>query len=161
MANPYNEGFIKRLEDLREADDRAALAVLRRALSGRKEDVWRAFQPVGYQLPPQPQQQDIFILIGALFAHHPQAGGNGNMGDHMAALRKTDPNKASSAERRFTVLVTTHPDDLSYHLRQVISLLASSGIPVKWPQLLYDVQYWDHPDRFVQRQWATQFWRAS
>jgi len=161
MTKEERERLIKRLEGLRENDDRAALATLRRALSGRPEDVLRAFQYVGYQLPSREDDQDICILVGALFAYHPLGGGAGNIGNHLATLRRADENKTQSAERRFTALITSHRDDLPTALRQVVDLLAGGQIPVNWAQLLYDLDYWDHEQHFVQRDWASAFWRTQ
>lgn len=158
MTNPHIDRFIERLEDLREQEDRAALATLRRALSGSTEHTIGAFRYIGHWLPQHTVDQDNYILIAALFASHPQPGGTGNMGDHMTRLRLSDENKAQSTERRFMTLLKAHPGDLAYHLRQAVSLLKSHEVPVDWRQLLYDVQYWGHEDRFVQRRWATAFW---
>ncbi|MEI7990092.1 MAG: type I-E CRISPR-associated protein Cse2/CasB, partial [Chloroflexota bacterium] len=52
----------------------------------------------------------------------------------------------------------THPEDLYFYLRQIMSILKSKGIPINWSQLLRDIGYWDHPNRFVQRRWAASFW---
>ena len=161
MTKEERERLIKRLEELRENEDRAALATLRRALSGRPEDTLRAFRFIGYQLPAREDDQDLGILVGALFAHHPTKGGVGNMGDHVAMLRRADENKAQSAERWFTALITSHRDDLPTALRQVVGLLESGQIPVNWTQLLYDLDYWDHERHFVQREWALAFWRTT
>ena len=161
MTPEDRERLIKRLEELHASEDRAALATLRRALSGREADVLRAFRYVGYQLSSHPKDQDTGILVGALFALHPQEGGSGNMGKHLARLRRADESKAQSIEHKFTALVTAQHDNLSTRLRQVVSLLEAGQVPVNWPQLLYDLDYWDHEDRFVQRQWASAFWRIE
>ena len=161
MKPEQREQFIKRLEELRAEDNRAALATLRRALSGRHTDMLRAFRYVGYELPPYREDQDTCILIGALFALHPLGGGSGNLGKHMARLCRTDEKKSSSAERRFTALVTSRREDLGNPLRQAVSLLEAGQIPINWPQLLYDLDYWDHEEHFVQRQWASAFWRTE
>jgi CRISPR system Cascade subunit CasB len=79
------------------------------------------------------------------------------MGAHFARAR--DPQSDNTAiERRFTVLLAAHPDDLNFYLRQAISFLRSKEVPVNWHQLLSDVLNWGHPDRYVQHQWARAFW---
>lgn len=161
MTKEERERLIQRLEELRAKEDRAAFATLRRALSGRPEDTLRAFQHIGYQLPSREDDQDTGILISALFATHPLEGGRGNMGNHVAALRRADENKAQSAERWFTELVTSHRDDLPVALRRVVGLLEGAGIPVNWAQLLYDLDFWDHERHFVRRQWASAFWQTK
>jgi CRISPR system Cascade subunit CasB len=145
--------FITYLEDLR--DDRGALAALRRGLGqppGTVADMYR------YVVPWLPDDGEAaYYLIAALFACHPDAGGTGNMGRHFARTR--DPQGDNTAiERRFTALLSAHPDDLDFYLRQAISFLKSKEVPVNWHQLLSDVLGWDHPERYVQQQWARAFW---
>ena len=152
------EQFIQRLKELHEQDNRGALSALRRALSGRPAEQLEVFRYIGWRLPPHPQAQDDYILIAAMFAYHPMSCDKGNMGAHFASLRAADEAKTKALERRFTVLLKAHPDELAYHLRTVISLLKSKDVPIYWTQLLYDVRYWGHHDRFVQREWATAFW---
>jgi len=149
--------FIEYLEGLR--DDRGALAALRRGLGqppGTVADMYRYVVP---WLPDDAPswREAAHYLIAALFAYHPDAGGTGNMGRHFARTR--DPQGDNTAiERRFTVLLAAHPDDLDTYLRQAVSFLRSKEVPVDWNQLLTDVQAWGRPDRRVQRRWARAFW---
>jgi CRISPR system Cascade subunit CasB len=164
--NQHIERFINHLQKLvkEEDEDRAALAALRRALSGNPRYVTETFQYIGWYLPETQRQQDPYILVGALFAYHPQSTSEGNMGNHFATLRRsweTAHKRTESLERRFNGLLRAHPDDLTPHLRSAISLLKRDEVPIHWEQLLYDVCYWGHFDRFVQRGWANAFWRRS
>jgi CRISPR system Cascade subunit CasB len=82
------------------------------------------------------------------------------MGRHFA--RALDPQgDATAIERRFSALLAAHPDDLDFYLRQAISFLRSKEVPVDWHQLLSDVLAWGHPDRYVQKRWAGDFWGRS
>jgi CRISPR system Cascade subunit CasB len=149
--------FITYLESLR--DDRAALAALRRGLGQPPGTVPGMYRYVIPWLPAEAPGwlQDATYMIAALFAYHPAGGGTGNMGDHFAHTR--DPQADNSAiERRFTALLAAHPDDLGFYLRQAISFLRSKEVPVNWHQLLSDVLAWGHPDRNVQKRWASAFW---
>lgn len=155
MTQPH--AFITHLEQLRE--DRGALAALRRGL-GQPAGQAREMYP--YVVPWLPAEaggprEAAYYLVAALFAYHPDAGGAGNLGD---AFRRTrDPQGDDTAiERRFTALLTAHPNDLPFYLRQAISFLKSKDVPVDWQQLFYDVQQWGHSDGFVQKQWARSFW---
>ena len=152
------EGYIAHLKALVKEENRAALAALRRALSGNPRYITDAFQYIGRYLPSYRRGQDAYILVGALFAYHPQVAEKGNMGNHFAALRGKNPEREKAFERRFSAMLKAHPDDLAYHLRAAVSLLKSNEIPVNWPQLLRDVLRWGHPERFVPRDWAAAFW---
>jgi CRISPR system Cascade subunit CasB len=149
--------FVEYLETLRE--DRGALAALRRGLGqppGTVADMYRYVVPFLPGDAPR-RQEAAYYLIAALFGYHPAEGGTGNMGAHFARAR--DPQGDDTAiERRFTALLAAHPDDLPTYLRQAVSFLRSKEVPVNWHRLLADVLAWGHPDRYVQKQWATAFW---
>ena len=152
--------LITYLESLR--DDRAALAALRRGLGQPPGTVASMYRYVVPWLPDDtpPWRETAYYLIAALFAYHPAPGGTGSMGRHFARTR--DPKGDNTAiERRFTALLSAHPDDLDFYLRQAISFLRSKDVPVDWHQLLSDLLAWGHPDRYVQQQWARAFWGRS
>ncbi len=153
--------FIEHLQSLVAGEDRAALVALRRGLGrppGTTPEMYRYVVPY---LPgnPHPDQEAAYYIIAALFALHPLSTEQGNMGDHMAAAR--DGNNEDALERRFTALLSAHPDDLPDYLRQVVSYLKSREIPVNWGQLFRDLQFWSHPEYGdqVRKRWATSFWR--
>ncbi|NLF15090.1 MAG: type I-E CRISPR-associated protein Cse2/CasB [Anaerolineaceae bacterium] len=149
--------FIGYLASLRE--DRGALAALRRGLGQPPGTVASMYPYVVRWLPREayPWQEAAYYMVAALFSYHPAEGGAGNMGQHMARAR--DPQGDDSAmERRFTALLAAHPDDLAFYLRQTIGFLRSKEVPVNWGQLLADILAWDHPDRYIQQQWARSFW---
>lgn len=149
--------FVTYLNSL--ADDRAALAALRRGLGrppGTTPEMHRYIIP---RLPSKlyPRQEEAYYLIAALFGLHPADSDSGNIGRSFAAAKDKDGN-AEAIERRFAVLLAAHPDDLPFQLRQAIQFLRSKEIPVNWSQLLRDVLSWDNPRRSVQRSWAHGFW---
>lgn len=149
--------FVDYLASLR--DDRGALAALRRGLGQPPGTVASMYRYVVPWLPREayPWREAAYYMLAALFASHPADGGVGNMGDRFARTR--DPRGDDAAiERRFTALLAAHPDDLAFYLRQAVSYLESKEIPVNWSQLLSDILGWDHPDRYVQQQWARSFW---
>ena len=155
------QSFVAYLEGLREREDRAALAALRRGL-GRPPGTVAEMYPyvVPWLSDDTPWKERAYYLIASLFAYHPAPGGVGNMGHHFAQAR--DPQGENTAiERRFTVLLAAHPDDLDVYLRQAVGFLRSKEVPVNWHQLLQDVLDWKCSDRYVQRRWASAFWGRS
>lgn len=149
--------FITYLEGLRE--DRGALAALRRGLGQPPGEAREMYPYVVRWLPAEAsaQREAAYYLVAALFAYHPDPNGSGNLGQ---AFRRTlDPNGDNTAiERRFTALLTAHPDDLPFYLRQAISFLKSKEVPVDWQRLFADVLAWGHPAGYVQKDWARGFW---
>src|SRR5262249_19682342 len=63
-------------------------------------------------------------------------------------------------ERRFIDLLDTDADELPYKLRQAVTLIARDSIGLDWRLLIQHLGHWDHPDRWVQKDWARGFWAA-
>lgn len=159
MTEQKTHEFIDYLQGLAEANDRAALAALRRGLGlppGAAPQMFPFIEPL---LPVQRSEkmERACYLIASLFALHPAPGGKGNLGDH---FRRADPEGKSkdALERRFTVLLAAHLEDLPDYLRQAVSFLKSKEVPVDWNQLFWDILAWDEDDRRVQKRWARAFW---
>jgi CRISPR system Cascade subunit CasB len=154
--------FAVYLESL--AENRAALAALRQGLGQPPGSVPAMHR---YVIPHLPvgvarREEEACYVVAGLFGLHPASTTHGNLGDNFArTLDRANPDRNVSTERRFSVLLAAHRDDLPDHLRQAISFLHSREelIPVNYHQLLRDIRNWDHPDRFVQKNWANAFWR--
>jgi len=154
-----NEAFIHYLESLASGQNRGALAALRRGLG---QPPGTAAEMYPYVIPwlgdePPAWRERAYYLTAALFAFHPSSTREGNLGNAFAHCRDPQGNN-DALERRFTNLLSAHPDDLAMYLQQAISFLKSKEIPVNWQQLLDDLQSWGHPERYVQRRWAQAFW---
>lgn len=162
-ANPKPEDrFIAYLKSLDEKQQRGELAVLRRGLSQPPGSDVNMYRYVARFVPGFARgrlREQVYYLVAALFAYHPLSTKKGNFGNHMRASAG-DAN-LEAVERRFTVLINSHPEDLPDYLRHAVSLLKSKDIAINWEQLFKDLCHWDHPDRYVQRQWANSFWGYS
>lgn len=157
--------FITYLEGLAERQDRGALAALRRGLGQPPGTVAAMYPYVVPWLPKdvRPWEEAAYYLIAALFALYPSPSGTGNLGASFRQAQPKEPpapegERISPVERRFTVLLAAHPDDLPDHLRQAVSFLKSKEVAVNWHQLFADIQQWNRLDRRVQREWARAFW---
>jgi CRISPR system Cascade subunit CasB len=163
MSKPpdYVLRFVARLRRLADADDRAALAKLRRGLGKPPGATLETLSVVQPWLPGtlSTGDEDACYLAASLFADHPQAGGAGSLGRAFALLSQR--RQAESLEKRFVALLSADEEDLPEHLRHAVSLLRSEGVPVEWACLIADLQQWDHPARLVQRRWARDFWAGE
>ena len=151
--------FVAYLAELHTNENRGALAALRRGLG---QSPGAAYEMYPYIVPWLPNdaprwREDVYFIIAALFALHPAPGGTGNMGAHFAQACEGDEND-TAVERRFTVLLAAHREDVADHLRQSVSFLRAKDVPVNWHRLFTDMQNWSHPAGFVQREWARSFW---
>jgi CRISPR type I-E-associated protein CasB/Cse2 len=64
-------------------------------------------------------------------------------------------------EKRFIDLLDTDANELSYKLRQAMTLIARDGVGLDWVLLIRHLGHWGHPDRWVQKEWARGFWTAA
>lgn len=155
--------FIKRLNDLRDTDDRKALAALRRGLGKEPGTAVEMFPYVFPWLPSDSNgfrwEENAYFLIASLFASHQAAGGQGNMGEVMAAIMQETG--SASIEQRFVAFLNCHQDDFPNHLRHAVALAASKNIPIDWDRLFRDVLNWNNPKGWVKKEWAKSFWRQS
>lgn len=158
MSDESNQHpFIEFLE--RHAEDRAMLAELRRGLGQAPGEAPGMFPFVVPFIYDAYDEADIY-LIASLFALHPVSAKTGNLGDHLRAFA----NKAgddTATTRRFVQLLRQRRDALPTLLRQHISLLKSKEIAVNWHQLFKDLRAWDHNARYVQKHWASAYWKPA
>lgn len=157
--------FVDYLQSLKASGNRKAMAELRRGLS---YDQGHYFQSYRHTESPEARGDDetdwgsrIRALIGGLFALH---GDEGHRGENDNSLGRVlgalyfDKEKSPSIEKRFLTLLDSDDEQLPYRLRQIISLIKEYKID--WGKLHGDMRNWNHPDRYVQRRWAMDFYRA-
>lgn len=167
-----NQRFIGRLDDLVRRGDRARLASLRRLVA--PPDRWGPdVFATAYPLIPAnlyANEESKWLLVAGLYALWHQGKGTpanhtgANFGVNMRALAldaSAGGDIAPSVELRFSVLLSSDDERLGHHLRQAVNQLSSSGTNVDFVCLLNDLRHWDHPDHFVQRDWARSFWVSA
>lgn len=143
------------------ADDRAVRAALRRGLGLPPGYAPEMLLHMARQVQGMPEWQErAAYTVASLFALHPLNTDMGNMGDHLRALRgKND----DALERRFTVLLAAHEEELDVYLRQAITMLKPKDVPVNWLQLFKDITAWNLTDAQARtrRNWANSFYRVE
>ncbi|NMC28007.1 MAG: type I-E CRISPR-associated protein Cse2/CasB [Syntrophomonadaceae bacterium] len=73
------------------------------------------------------------------------------------SLKKAASQKSSAGfDKKFKALLDSGQSDYiaSFQLRQLVVQIDGMGAPVNWPKLLQDLLNWEHPDHFVQKNWA-------
>jgi len=155
------EGFIAYLEKLVEQGDRAALARLRHSLSFEPGEYVHAFPVIErFTVGLGPERRRLYFLVAGLFAAHPEASRDPkeNLGRTLKRLH-LEQSESPSTERRFLALLEADDGQLPEHLRHLVSLLRSRGIPLNWERLLQDLIHRQHDLEAVKRQWAQAFYR--
>ena len=149
--------FVAYLESLQNQGNRGALAALRRGVGSPPGTVVEMYPQILPWVPSSKWVEEPAYIVGSLFALHPEPGGKGNIGTAFAMVKEP----SESLGKRFVALLNCHRDDLPNHLRQAVSLLKAKDVPIDWRRLLKDILSWDHESRFVQQQWAREFWQSK
>ncbi len=163
------EIFSKYLKKLEVAKEQRIgdLAILRRA-SGLTLAESRGALGVFYRyLPPQLSKsinEEIYFLIATLYGlnDHKFTGSFGKtMRDvyYKSGSESIPKRFIALLDSRFDLIDNFHPGggEVAYRIRQCIRLASSNNIGVDWLQLLEDLVYWTHEAKFIQKQWAQDF----
>lgn len=157
------ERRIRQIQALPEHPRRAALANLRRGVGrapGELPELWGSFLQ---EMPPEFFTQSgsataaewaVYLAL-TLFALHQQSqekpmcaqgAGIGQAVRRLSNRQKEDPQE-SGAFKRFSALVTSNSiEEVSQHLRGLIQLLRSEGLPLDYPKLAFDLFELQFPD---------------
>ncbi len=151
--------FIDRLLELRDREERAALARLRRGLVHRTID-FEALAVIGAWLPAGATRREIerYLLVAMLFALHDNHTPEGDFGEALRRLRGVLQSGHESLDRRFAGLLNAPGEDLSIHLRQLIQQMYGKEVPVPYINLLNGILRWEIADRPYQQRWARSYW---
>jgi CRISPR system Cascade subunit CasB len=151
--NPRISTFFNQLEKLNTGERARLKRCAGQSLAQARHEALGLFFRV---LPPDvpAYQHDIYFLAASLYPMT-EAGGLGDLGSSLRQTRK--PKNAKGLDRRMEILLDADEGQLPYRLRQAVHLLQANRIRVNWLQLLEDLLYWTHPNRFVQRRWAQSY----
>jgi CRISPR system Cascade subunit CasB len=154
--------FINYLCKLKDEDNRAALAHLRRGLGkppGSEPQVYPYVVP--WIQGKNQKESESYFIIASLFALHPEHIETGNMGMTFRQIWN-ESDQSDSIEKRFVQLLNSNREELPHRLRHAVSLAQSKGISINYNSLLLDVRWWDFNDsKRTQQYWAKEFWAAE
>ena len=102
--------------------------------------------------------EETYFLVATLYPLA-ESGGRGSLGDALSRVR--DPKSDQGLDRRMEVLLDASQEQLPFRLRQALRFLESKRGSVDWPRLLEDLLAWDHPNRYVQEQWARAYFASQ
>jgi CRISPR system Cascade subunit CasB len=154
--------FLKNLHQ-RIKNDNATQANLKRALTGDDRHLRNVYSVILPYLPNMSKwQQDLWIFVASLSVYYEQPLDRDlqkNFGFSCRGLATENISKGT--DRRFRALLDTASEDLRSPLTALVRQIKTKGIRLDYPQLLFDLGQWDHPDQYIQDQWARTFWGAS
>lgn len=155
--------LIGHLTRLVAEDDRAALAALRRGLGRPPGEAPELYPHVAKYFPQETSSrnyENAMFTVAALFGMFPNH--RAEAGTPFKVLRLLDL-ESDSTERRVLSVLNADTETLPTHLRHLFALIRSHGPDrhLDYGDLLFHINQWDHPDRWVQRRWARDWWAWS
>jgi CRISPR system Cascade subunit CasB len=150
--------FISWLESLSVRDTKVR-AILRRSLSFEPGLYPAAFPYVEPFLKGENSvsRRCGYYLFAGLWALHWREGGGKKDSLGLACAIYQVSTKSSSTESRFITLLDSDTDQLPHRLRQIVALLKNQTLD--YDLLLKAILHWTSQDRWVQIQWARDFYR--
>jgi CRISPR system Cascade subunit CasB len=106
--------------------------------------------------------EETYFLVATLYPLL-EDGGNGNFGTVLRQVRDPDDKKNKGLNRRVEILLDSDTDQIRFRLRQAMRYIRShnSKITVNWVCLLDDLLRWNNPARYVQQDWAREYFGLS
>ncbi|HFB39516.1 MAG TPA: type I-E CRISPR-associated protein Cse2/CasB [Oceanithermus sp.] len=149
------EGFIEHLGRLArpETGDTGAMAALRRSLAFEPGTYAKSFPYVEPFVTGDGWSRKALYLTAGLFAEHQKHQPGRPFARVLAEVKQA--RGSESLEQRFLALLDADEDQIAYRLRQNVRL--ASEHPFDWVHFTKDLLYWFHPDRFVQVNWARDY----
>jgi len=163
--------------------DPGQLAAIRRQLDREMGErggctPWWIYQILARCASGRPDEERLHLNLAALLSMDRRGldsirkglpGFSGGFGTTMDALWRatrrstdTEAQKAASAPaRRLRILLdTTSPGELIFRLRQAVRLALSKQVGIDWPLLLVHLRHWNDSSKWVQKDWAREFYSA-
>lgn len=135
-----------------------SIAALGRSISfapGTYAPAYPALEPLVGTLDER--ERERAYLIAGLWARY---GKNAAGVKHSLATAFRQMSRHSdSVVSRFTTLLDADADELGHRLRQAVALAAGAGLSIDWGTLYDDLNWWTHPDKYVQQRWARAFFQ--
>ncbi len=152
--------FLQSVSD-RIKNDNGAKADFKRALSGEPEHLRKIYPFVLPYLDTvsEWEQKHIWIPVVCLSVFYPvEKEIQQNFGHSCHAL-KTATN-SEGADRRFRALLDLALIDIKSPLTALVRQMKTKEVAIDYPKLLADLRQWEHPNQYIQDQWARTFWNV-
>lgn len=168
QSSSIDQDFITRLKNLKD-NDRGAFTALKRAagtnIAQSRQGAIAAFYKILPYSLMNSKKEEVYYLMATLYGHNDEYPFAGDFGETLRIVRnKFD---SESMDRRMTGLLDSkfatskykiiRGGEFAYKLRQLVKLAKSKDVGINWLQLLKDLKNWNHPEKFVQKKWARNY----
>ncbi|MBN2676777.1 MAG: type I-E CRISPR-associated protein Cse2/CasB [Anaerolineaceae bacterium] len=148
--------FIEKLKKL-TAGEKARL----KRNAGNKIAESREVMGLFYRLLPEgtpAYDHETFFLVATLFPMI-DVTETGSFASSMSKAKNKKNEKG--LDKRFEILLDSDSEQIGFRIRQAVHYLSSQKIRIHWVSLLDDLTHWTHPDRYIQQEWAREYFRKS
>ncbi|MDI6705223.1 MAG: type I-E CRISPR-associated protein Cse2/CasB [Bacillota bacterium] len=159
----WKQVFLDRLDRLTTGER----ATLKRSIGLLMKDAKGAALAAFFRIAPTKetewaiQHEEKMFLFATLRAFHRYPSKNEKcFGSTLRQLKNSD----SFDKKVYALLdssISLDDGELSYRMALLVRMADSAGVSIHWGKLLNDLLYWDHEDRFVQRNWARSYFLAE
>lgn len=158
---------------------RSTLAHLRRGVGyvpGEMPQLWGFFldgMPEGWMGDREPSRAEWAVYTAlTLFALHQQgqdpekewmSQSGATLGKSAARLIGSEEDEGRVSKRFYALATATSMEELSHHMRGMVQLLRSKGIPLDYPALAEDLFWYQQPNfqAQVRLRWGQDFYRRT
>jgi CRISPR system Cascade subunit CasB len=150
--DPRITQFVDRLARL-EAGERARL---KRNAGSTLAEARNALSLFYRVVPPNvpAYQHETYFLLATLYPLA-DAAKTGSFGNALRLAQQEQNN--AGLDRRMEHILDADEAQLPFRLRQAVRYLYAQRVGVDWTRLLHDLLRWNHPERYIQRRWAADY----
>lgn len=164
--------FVQRLEELEPGDRARFKRNAGLAMDEAHNALGLFYKKLLYDRPLKEGDEETYFLVATLFPFEkkPKQAKEGttveqterprNFGTSLGQIRRRLTG-VEGLDTRFERLLDADQQQLPFYLRREVHYLFNEGGRIDWTKLLRDLLHWDHPDRFVQRTWAREYFSTS
>lgn len=161
-----NYALVNHLLSLQKSQMRGSLAELRRGLGKSPGTAASMFPHVAPFVPDQAVRSHTdapYYVIAALFATHlKHTDSQATLGTGLKQMGVSKSGEQPpSNELRFRALLRATGVNAPQHLQRIVGMFRSREISLNYHVLLQHLLHWDHPERWVQRRLALDFWASQ
>lgn len=168
---PFIQTFVKALEKL-DGEERARFKRNAGNTLEESRDVLGLFyRKLLHNRELSEQAENIYFLIATLYPFEKPPRQKSDEGQEQSAppppslgaslqTVRTEKN-GEGLDRRVERLLDADEQQLPFYLRREIHFLTNEGKRLNWAYLLHDILQWQHPDHWVQRKWAKDYFATQ
>lgn len=168
--------FVAALDNLEDGERAKFKRNAGQALNDSRDVLGLFYNKLLRDLSPSPWQEETFFLVATLYPFDKRRKKQSNTPDETDQVdtEKSNTKKhtysfglslrgvrnetnSNGLDRRVERLLDADESQLPFYLRREVQYVTNEGGSIDWLYLLKDLLNWGHADRYVQRNWARDY----